>query len=137
MTGEFMEDKSALPDRLFSGLDGTQNIRSPEERPGNAGGDDDVSQQGSGLTGIMDMSDPLKDVYLALLKEGDMSMQEIRENPVFEEIEDREALPVYVKILARQGYLEKYRDGDVIKYRALTGDRGKRTVSDDIWDALR
>ena len=130
-----MEEKSVLPDRVFSGLDQAKGKGLPWE-PDRTADADGALPTGSGLTGIMDMSDPIKDVYLALLKEGDMSMEQIRDNPAFEEMEEREALPIYVKILARQGYLERYKDGEVLKYRALTGGRGKRTVSDDIWDAL-
>lgn len=128
-----MEDKGAAPDRLFAGL--TRPAADHDPRPDAVSPDDD--QRGGGLTGIMDMSDPIKDVYLALLKQGDLSMPQILENPAFEDMEDRELLPVYVKILVRQGYLERYKDGEILKYRALTGGRGKRTVSDDIWDALR
>ena len=91
-------------------------------------------QFGGGLTGLMDMSDPIKDVYLVLLKHGDMTMQEIMQEP---SLEDKASLSIYVKILVRQGYIERYKDGDVVRYRALAGEKGKKEISEDIWDALK
>jgi hypothetical protein len=79
------------------------------------------------------MSDPLKDVYLIILKLGDMTMAEMMNEPSFEE---KEMLATYVKILARQGYLERYKVNDQVKYRAVLADKGKKSLSDDIWDAL-
>ena len=86
-----------------------------------------------GISGIFDMSDPLKDVYLSILKLGDMTMEEIVDEPSFEE---KEMLPTYVKILARQGYLERYKVNDKVKYRAVLAEKNKKSLSDDIWDAL-
>jgi len=95
---------------------------------------DSEVQFGGGLMGIMDMSDPIKDVYLVLLKHGDMTMQEIMQEP---SLEDKASLSIYVKILVRQGYIERYKDGAVVKYRALAGEKGKKEISEDIWDLLK
>lgn len=91
------------------------------------------TRSGIGISGIFDMSDPLKDLYLSILKLGDMTMEEIINEPSFEE---KEMLPTYVKILARQGYLERYKVNDKVKYRAVLADKSKKSLSDDIWDAL-
>lgn len=91
------------------------------------------SQQSTGLLGAMDLSDPIREVYLTLLKAGDKSIDEMMEDPYFE---DKESLPIYVRILARQGYVEKYKEGDSVKYRAIAGDKKKKHVSEDIWNML-
>lgn len=103
----------------------------PPGHPPNAEGAETRSH--GGISGIFDMSDPLKDVYLAILKLGDMTMEEIINESSFEE---KEMLPTYVKILARQGYLERYKVNDRVKFRAVLAEKSKKSLSDDIWDAL-
>ena len=129
-----MEDKEKTSDsqdpkkdigELFSPL---QDIKKYEA------GENAEVQFGGGLTGLMDMSDPIKDVYLVLLKHGDMTMQEIMQEP---SLEDNASLSIYVKILVRQGYLERYKDGDAVRYSALAGEKGKKEISEDIWDLLK
>lgn len=129
-----MEDKEEKP--------GSQNVKkeigdmfSPlqDMKKHEPAGDSEV-QFGGGLSGILDMSDPIKDVYLVLLKHGDMTMQEIMQEP---SLEDKESLSMYVKILVRQGYLERFKDADVVRYRALAGEKGRKEISEDIWDALK
>lgn len=110
-----------------------ENPDAPGQPPERMNSEGAETRSGVGLSGIFDLSDPLKDVYLSLLKLGDMSMEEIINEPSFEE---KEMLATYVKILARQGYLERYKVNDQVKYRAVLADKGKKSLSDDIWDAL-
>ena len=129
-----MEDKDKILDELKASrarID--EMIKSLEEKKTFPETPDTDTPRG-GLAEIMDMSDPLKDIYLMLLQQGDMTMQEIMEKPSFE---DKESLPIYVKILVRQGYLERVQEGEAIKYRAIPGERGKKKVSEEIWEALK
>jgi len=129
-----MEDKDKILDELkASRAHIDEMIKSLEEKKTLSETPDTDTPRG-GLAGIMDMSDPLKDIYLMLLQQGDMTMQEIMEKPSFE---DKESLPIYVKILVRQGYLERYQEGETMKYRAIPGERGKKKVSEEIWEALK
>lgn len=89
----------------------------------------------AGLTGSMDLSDPIRDVYLKLIKRGEMTMDEIKNDSSLNE-EEKESLPIMVKTLVRQGYLEKYMESGVMKYAAKTGKKAKKKISDDIWGAL-
>lgn len=117
---------SAL-DNLFEALEqeadrGKQQVQAPL-----------AAADSGGLTGALDLTDPLRDIYLLLLRKGEMSIAEMQADPEFG---DPDFLPSSVKILKRQSYLEAKREGDCIRYRAISGERTRKTVSDDIWDAL-
>lgn len=86
-----------------------------------------------GITGSMDLSDPIRDVYLKFIKVGEMTMEEITNDPSFE---DKESLPIMVKTLVRQGYLEKRMEDGVMKYDAKSAKKAKKKISDEIWGAL-
>lgn len=121
------EIKPASPDA------GKESRDAPGQPPERMPGEGTETRSSVGISGIFDMSDPLKDVYLIILKLGDMSMEEMMSEPSFEE---KEMLTTYVKILARQGYLERYKVNDKVKYRAVLAEKSKKSLSDDIWDAL-
>lgn len=112
---------------------GKESKNAPGQSPDRLNEEGQETRSNGGISGIFDMSDPLKDVYLSILKLGDMTMEEIINEPSFEE---KEMLATYVKILARQGYLERYKVNDKVKYRAVLADKSKKSLSDDIWDAL-
>ena len=89
---------------------------------------------GAGMAGILELSDPLRDIYLALVRLGDLDMTEIQAQ-IHEDEPD--TLPVFVRILVRQGQVERYQDAvGIIRFRAVLADKAKKTLSDDIWAAL-
>ena len=112
-------------------LDGMIRDMQASREPGAVDGA--VQAQG-GIMGAMDLSDPVKEVYLELLRTGEQSAEEMRESS---RIEDKDSVLIYLRILAKQGYAEKFKDGDVVKYRAVTSRAGRKKISDDIWDALK
>ncbi len=124
---ENQSDTPSALDNLFEALEqeadrGKQQVQAPL-----------ATADSGGLTGALDLSDPLRDVYLLLLRKGDMSIAEMQADTEFG---DPDFLPSSVKILKRQSYLKAKKEGDCIRYRAISGERTKKTVSDDIWDAL-
>jgi hypothetical protein len=88
----------------------------------------------STFSSILDLSDPLREVYLELLRADPMSLEEMDDHPVLGEVE---ALKVHVMILFRQGHLERYQDGGAVKFRPAAIRRAPSGLSDDLWDALQ
>ncbi len=88
---------------------------------------------GGGILDAMDFSDSFRNLFLALLKTDGLSLQEIKENPIFAE---DDTLVMMLRTLVRQGNLERFEDNNIVKYRAVAGKREGRKVSSDIWDAL-
>ena len=88
----------------------------------------------SGIIGAIDLTDPVREVYLWFVKHGEMTLEEAKE---LADPEEKEMVPIYAKILVRQGYLERFKEGGVVKYRAVMGERKRKKVSEDIWEALK
>lgn len=86
-----------------------------------------------GLGGVLDLSDPLRAVYLALLRSDGITLEEMGDLPALAEVED---LRVHVMILVQQGRVERFQDQGAVKFRAAATRTTKKTVSDDIWKAL-
>ena len=93
-----------------------------------------MSSDNSQFAGIFDLSDPIRDIYLSVMKSGDMSIKEFieRESPEIEEME----IKIYFNILVRQGYMKKIKVDNVIKYRINSIKRKNRDVPNEIWDLL-
>lgn len=86
------------------------------------------------LLEVMDLSDPVRDVYLVLLKSPPMGMDELRQQPVLAAAQAE--IPVLVRTLVRLGHVERVEEAGGVKYRAVAGHRGGRRVDDSIWSAL-
>lgn len=87
----------------------------------------------SGVGSILDLSDPLRDVYLELLRSDPMTLEEMHEHPVLSRVE---ALKVHVMILVRQGMVERFKQDDAVRFRPAAVRRPRRGVPDDIWESL-
>ena len=88
----------------------------------------------SNLLGIFDLTDPLKDVYLSVLKEGIISVDDFMQ--MAHSQSDKSEIKMYLDILVRQDYLEKYKDNGTIKYKVKGLKRKAREVPNDIWEML-
>ena len=88
----------------------------------------------SNLLGIFDLTDPIKNVYLSVLKIGTVSLDDfinIPENQI-----DKTEAKIYLDILVRQNYLEKYKDNSTVMYKVKGLKRKTRTIPSSIWDKL-
>ena len=94
-----------------------------------------IKQENSSLLGIFDLTDPIKDVYLSVLKAGVISLNDYKTIDSFRNI-DKDELKIYLDILVRQEYLEKFKDEDIVKYKVKGLKRKTRTVPTSIWDKL-
>ena len=92
-------------------------------------------QNSPNVVGILDLTDPVKDVYLSVLKTGTSSIDSLIEKTNLQ-IEKSE-VKIYLDILVRQDYLEKYKDNNIIKYRVKGLKRKARSVPKNIWEALK
>jgi len=92
------------------------------------------AEESAGILGAIDLSDPVREVYLWFVKHGEMTLEEAQE---LADPEEKDMVPIYARILVRQGYLERYKEGEVIKYRPVMGERKRKKVSEDIWEALK
>ncbi len=118
--------------------------RTPVPEPPSGGGELDSkapldlgqvreSRPGGGLGAILDLSDPLREVYLVLLRSEGLSLEEMSKHP---ELEQVEALKIMVMTLVRQGQLERYAEGDHVKFRAAPIVKPPKRVASELWDAL-
>ena len=89
----------------------------------------------SNITDIFDFSDPVKDVYLLILKMGSASLEDFAENA--DSQIDKHELKIYLNILVRQEYLEKYKDNNIVRYKIKGLDRKARSVPESIWNKLK
>jgi hypothetical protein len=91
-------------------------------------------QKTSSLLGLLDLTEPIREVYLAVLKTGPVSVVDFiqKTDLVF----DKTEVKIYLDILVNQNYLEKYKDDNLIKYKIKDIKRGARNVPDSIWDKL-
>ncbi len=132
-----MKDKDEKPTRddllesmLETAKKTTEGLKTKASSP-----DKKAQASGSGsIAGAMDLSDPVREVYLQFVKLGEMSLQEFL---AASGLEDKDMVPIYVKILVRQGYLNRHKEGNVIKYSPKVGERRKVKVAEDIWKALK
>ncbi len=92
------------------------------------------NQSASNILDIFDFTDPIKNVYLYVLKAGIATVDEctLKADPQA----DRTEIKIYLDILVRQEYLEKYKDGDIVKYKVKGLKRKAREVPNDIWEML-
>jgi len=92
------------------------------------------NQKSSNILSIFDLTDPIKDVYLAVLRAGTASLDSfmLDTNPKISETE----VKIYLDILVRQEYLEKYKDDNIIKYKVKGLQRKGREVPKNIWEML-
>ncbi len=87
-----------------------------------------------GLAGILDLSSPLRRLYQRVLKEGDVSLQELAASSASEE---REELRTHLNLLARLEYLEKYAgDGGGVRFRVKGRTRANSSLPDEIWKRI-
>lgn len=89
---------------------------------------------GGGVLGAIDLSDPLRDVFLDVIKVGEASVEDLRARHA---PDDPENVKIYLDILVRQNKLEKFKDENgIVRYRPTERRRPSRKLDDDIWDAL-
>lgn len=86
-----------------------------------------------GVSSVLDLSDPLREVYLELLRSDPMSLEEMQEHPNLSGVED---LKIHVMILFRQGHLERFEDDGAVKFRPAAIKKAASSLPDDIWEAL-
>lgn len=81
-------------------------------------GNDSIPGKKEGVSSGMslDFSDPLQEVYEILLKEGEMTMEDMLFHPKLGEIED---LAIRIKILVRHGTVKRNREGKIVKFKAV------------------
>ena len=63
------------------------------------------NQKASSLTGLFDLSDPIKNVYLSVLKAGIISISDFIKTTDLQM--DKTEAKIYLDILVRQEFLEK------------------------------
>ena len=92
------------------------------------------NQKASNIIDIFDLTDPIKDVYLSVLKAGTISVDGFMQtaDPQI----DKTEVKIYLDILVRQEYLEKYKDDNIIKYKVKGLKRKARIVPGSIWEML-
>lgn len=92
------------------------------------------ARSGGGLWSILDLSSTLQDVYQGVLKNGDATLGElVADFPGLE----REELKVYLDLLSRLEYLEKYAgEAREIRFRVKGRARAQSTLPDDLWSKL-
>jgi len=82
---------------------------------------------------VLDLSDDMQTVYVTVLKNDGLSIDEICRLP---ELQSVDGVSIIVKTLARQGQLKKYMEKNKVRYSSVTGKKGKKRISDDIWNVL-
>ena len=92
------------------------------------------NQNTANIIGLFDLSDPVKDVYLSVLKAGTVSVDDfvLTIDPQMDKVE----VKIYLDILVRQDYLEKYKDENIVKYKVKGLKRKAREVPKNIWEML-
>lgn len=106
----------------------TQAPAPPATPPGAAAG-------AAGMLAAMDLSEPLRDLYVVLLRAEERTLAQLRAEPAL--AAEAAHLPVLMRTLVRLGHAERCTAADgTVSYRALAGQRGGRVVSQNIWDAL-
>ncbi len=88
----------------------------------------------SNISDIFDLSDPIREVYLTVLRMGAVSIDDFMLKAKPET--DKEETKIYLDILVRQGHLVKFKEDDQVKYRSSELKRRARVVPTSIWDML-
>ena len=91
-------------------------------------------QRSSNISDIFDLSDPIREVYLTVLRMGAISVDDFMSKAKPET--DREETKIYLDILVRQGHLVKFKEDGLVKYRSSELKRRARVVPSSIWDML-
>ena len=73
------------------------------------------NQGASNIIGLFDLSAPIRDVYLSVLNAGAISVNDFMQTADLHI--DRIEVKIYLDILVKQGYLEKYKENNIIKYK--------------------
>jgi hypothetical protein len=94
---------------------------------------DKANNASPGLLDALDLSVPLRGVYQAALKSGDLSARELSEAMPGE---PQAELKVYLNLLCRLGYLEKYVEGGSARFCVKGRMRGRSKLPDGIWSKL-
>lgn len=87
------------------------------------------------VEGILDLSNPIKELYLIILKLGAASIEELANQTTLHD-NNKDTIKIYLNILVKQGYLEKEKIENVVKYKAKDISRQSRTLPDEIWISL-
>jgi len=101
--------------------------------PTNADGTNNDKIPAPGILDILDLSSPLRETYQAVLKNADVSYEEISKLLADEQPEE---LRIHLNLLSRLGYLEKYSDGNQIRFKLKGKMRGISSLPEDIWKKL-
>ncbi|RMD84529.1 MAG: hypothetical protein D6820_00985, partial [Lentisphaerae bacterium] len=141
MTGKDSEDKfDALQEEILRIIEGIESGASVPPAGEGTQRDAEVAEghegEGGGLLGMLSMDEPLREVYLRLLRSEPMTLAEMKASDLFADFDEREFLEIYVKTLMRQGVLKRVKTDAGVKYEAVVGERKSRKVHDDLWGLL-
>lgn len=141
MTGKDPEDKfDALQEEILRIIEGIESGASVPPAGEKAQRDAEVAEgngdEGGGLLSMLSMDEPLREVYLRLLRSEPMTLAEMKASDVFADFDELEFLEIYVKTLMRQGVLKRIKTDAGVKYEAVVGERKSRKVHDDLWGLL-
>ena len=92
-----------------------------------------AQKTGGGLLGALDLSAPLLEAYLFLLRSGEQTLSELQAVP---RAPAPDELPIYLRILVQQGYAQRFQEGALVKYRAVVDRGSKKRMSSNVWDLL-
>jgi len=96
-------------------------------------GNERIRKTGGGLLGALDLSAPLREAYLFLLRSGERTLADLQVDPL---APNPDELPIYLRILVQQGYAQRFQEGAQVKYRAVVDRGGKKRMSSEVWDLL-
>jgi len=86
-----------------------------------------------GIFDVLDLTSPLREIYQMALKEGEVSVEEMMtEFPLM----SADEMHMYLNLLCRLDYLEKYLEQGQIRFKPRGHIRGKKKLSDDLWKKL-
>ncbi len=82
---------------------------------------------------LLELAPPLRRVYQAALKVGDVSLEELQKELGGEAPEE---LRIYLNLLSRLGYLEKRAESGGMRFRVKGRVMGRSSLPGEIWDKL-
>jgi hypothetical protein len=83
------------------------------------------------FTGVFDLSAPVKDIYIKLLKHTSATIDVlIAKEHIFE---NRTEVKMYLDILVKQKYIEKVKTSNGIEYKAKEVQRKKSKLPETMW----
>lgn len=86
-----------------------------------------------GVFDMLDLTPPLRKTYQAILKSADISYEDASS---LVPDESPEELRMYLNILARLGYIEKYPDNGTVRFKLKNLVKNASALSDSIWKKL-